>query len=430
MLKIGDNLVVAESGSAPAETNAIHESKPTGNTLPAVRTDSESAGNDFSPNQNSPQGLAATGKFTREPRKLWELGGKELEKTLAQLADDEFDAFARHYNMSEQKQTGFLCRWRCVCGAICSVKRARIHACYAQNIPTISWRDWCTLVGLNRKTAERYEQNWRTVIDAPKILVEAANREGLDLLQPRIANHLRNVLAELAGREPSEAELPELLTRLDQPAPPEKKKKMNRNKQDRPKSVAAARHSIAKVIAKIPEKEMEKADPLFHTYANVLPTAQMSVVIRSLFWNFVNSSTPEQQLSTAELFLETVQAEVEDLRKKLIPAIASDESIDEQLGETLLQQEPLPEPTADSASPPSEPEPAPSSEPRFTFDIIGAPQRFEITGKPFNVYTDSPLTEDCDDDDDNPPLAPTERKPPARETFSDNFVDSLAAEGL
>lgn len=219
MSKTGRAAVVAESGSAPAETNAIHESKPTDNTHPVVPPDAESAGAEISPNQNSPQGLAATGKFTGSPLKLWELGGKELEETLAQLADDQFDAFARNYNLSEQKQTGYLCRWRCVCGAICAVKRARIRECIMQDILTITWRDWCTSVGLNRKSAERWAQNWRTVIDAPQILVEAANREGLDLLQPRIANHLRDVLAELAGKEPDEEELPKLLNRLDQPAP-------------------------------------------------------------------------------------------------------------------------------------------------------------------------------------------------------------------
>ena len=87
--------------------------------------------------------------------------------------------------------------------------------------------------------------------------------------------------------------------------------------------------SISKVIAKIPEKEMEKGDPLFHTYASVPATAQMSVVVRSLFWEFVQSAPTDQQLRTAELFLEAVQAEVEDLRNKLIPPIASDESTDE-----------------------------------------------------------------------------------------------------
>jgi hypothetical protein len=426
MLEFSDKSVIAEAHSTPVEMDENHALEPNVNTLRAVPTDSDSAGTEASPNPNSPQGLAATGKFTRVPQKLWELGSKELEETLTQLADDQFDAFARNYNMSEQKQTGYLCRWRCVCGAICAVKRARIRECFKQDIPTIPWRDWCTSVGLNRKSAERWEQNWRTVIDAPQILVEAANREGLDLLQPRIANHLRDVLAELAGKEPTEEELPELLNRLDQPAPIEKKK--NRRKQDRPKSIAAARQSFSKAIARIPEKEREKADPLSHTCASVPPTAQMSVVVRSLFWNYVNSSTPEQKLGTAELFLETVQAEVEDLRKKMIPPIASDESTAEQPGETLNQQESSPEPTADSASPSSEPETESSSELRPGFWKIGEPQLVEITGEPdYYALTGSRRRDVGDDDDDNLTLVSTERKPPARETFAADFVDSLAA---
>jgi hypothetical protein len=423
MSKIGCAAVIAESGSAPAETDAIHESKPTDNTHPVVPPDTESADTEISPNQNSPQGLAATGKFTRSPKKLFELSSKELEETLTQLADDKLDLFARSYSSSDQKQTGFLARWRCVCGAICSVKRARIHACYAQDILTIGWQDWCDSVGLNRKSAERYEQNWRTVIDAPQTLVEAANREGLDLLQPRIANHLREVLAELAGKEPTEAELPELLNRLDLPAPPETKKK-KKGRANKPKSIAAARQAFSKVIEKIPEKEMETADALFHTFATSAPTAQMSVVVRSLFWNYVNSSTSEQKLGTAELFLETVQAEVEDLRNKLIPPIASDESTDEQPAETLNQQDPSPESIADSALPSFESEPAPSSElrplfcqpettsssePNPGFWATGEWQNVEITGKPdLTALTGSLPTEDSDDDGDDLTIVSTE----------------------
>jgi hypothetical protein len=160
---------------------------------------------------------------------------------------------------------------------------------------------------------------------------------------------------------------------------------------------------------------MEKADPLFHTYASVPATAQMSVVVRSLFWDFVQSAPRDQQLRTAEIFLETVQAEVDDLRKKLNP-LASDESIDEQPGETLNQQEPSPAPTAASAPPSSEPETASSSEvrplfcepetasssePNPFFWRVGGPQRVEIIGKPFNVFTGSLLSEESDDDEES-----------------------------
>src|SRR5664280_1711233 len=86
-------------------------------------------------NANTPQGLAATGKFTLSPKKLFELSSKELEEKLLLLPDDELDCFARNYGKSDQKQTSFLARWRCVCGAICSVKRARIRECFKQNIP-------------------------------------------------------------------------------------------------------------------------------------------------------------------------------------------------------------------------------------------------------------------------------------------------------
>jgi len=441
MSKIGRNAVVAESGSAPAETDAIHEFKPTNNTHPVVPPDAETAGTEISPNQNSPQGLAATGKITGSPLKLWELGGKVLEETLAQLADDQFDAFARNYNLSEQKQTGYLCRWRCVCGAICAVKRARIRECIKQDIPTITWRDWCASVGLNRKSAERWEQNWRTVIDAPQTLVEAANCEGLDLLQPRIANHLRDVLAELAGKEPAEAELPELLNRLDQPAPIETKK--NRSKQDRPKSIAAARQSFSKAIAKIPKKEMEKADPLFHTFVNVPPTAQMSVVVRSLFWQFVRSAPTDQQLSIAETFVEAAQAELDHIREEQNPVPSAVESTEEIPAETLNQQEPSPEPIADSAPPSSEPETESppevrplfcgpetesSSEPNPFFWKVGGPQRVEITGKPDLYALTGSLRSDIGFDDEGKlTRLSTERKPPARETFDEAFADSHAA---
>ena len=326
--------------------------------------------------------------------------------------------------------------------ALSAPSSARIRDCYKQGIETIGWQKWCVSVGIDRKSAERYEKNWRTVIDAPQIFLDAANREGLDLHQPRIADNLRIILVELAGREPSEAELPELLTRLDQPAPKPPKNKTGGH-QDKPKSIAAARQSFSKVIANIPEKEMENADPLFHTFASVPPTAQMSVVVRTLFWNYVNSSTPEQKLGTAELFLETVQAEVEDLHKKLNPSIASDESTAEQPREALNQQEPSPEPIADSAPPSSEPETESppevrplfcgpetesSSEPNPFFWKVGGPQRVEITGKPDLYALTGSLRSDIGFDDEGKlTRLSTERKPPARETFDEAFADSLAA---
>lgn len=416
MFEFRDKSVIAEAHYTPVKMDENHSLEPTVNTHPAA--DVEAVEINTPSDRNPPPGFAATGKFTRAPKKLFELSGKDLEETLTQLADDKLDLFARSYSSSDQQQTGFLARWRCVCGAICSVKRARIHACYAQDLPTIGWQDWCTFVGLNRKSAERYEQNWRTVIDAPRMLVEAANREGLDLLQPRIADNLKVILVELAGRQPSAEELPKLLTRLKQSAPP-------KPPSNKPKSLDDARQSFSKVFERIPEQEILEADPLFLTFATSAPTAQMSVVVRNLFWNFVNSSTPEQQLETAELFLETVQAEVDDIRKKLNPPTASDESTAERPGESLNQQEPSPELNAESVPPASEPESEPSTEQRTLFGGPSPWERVEITAKP-DLYALTGSRRRNVGDDNNLTFVSTKRKLPIRETFAEEFVDSLA----
>jgi hypothetical protein len=296
--------------------------------------------------------------------------------------------------------------------ALSAPSSARIRDCYKQGIETIGWQKWCVSVGIDRKSAERYEKNWRTVIDAPQIFLDAANREGLDLHQPRIADNLRIILVELAGREPSEAELPELLTRLDQPAPKPPKNKTGGHR-DKPKSIAAARQSFSKVIANIPEKEMENADPLFHTFASVPPTAQMSVVVRSLFWQFVRNAPTDQLLSIAEAFVEAAQAELDSIREQLNRPTDSVESTGELAEENLNQAEPSREPIVDDQLPSSELNAEPVSE------LVAEPP----------AKSRRKLLLEFDDEHDVLLNAPAvgERKLVASETFDESFVDSLAA---
>jgi hypothetical protein len=90
-------------------------------------------------------------------------------------------------------------------------------------------QDWCDLAGINRKSGQRWADNWQAVNDAPQIIIEGAIREDFDLFRPMVAEILKVILAELDGRIPDEDEVPALLVRLDPPGKPKT------NKSDGPK---------------------------------------------------------------------------------------------------------------------------------------------------------------------------------------------------
>lgn len=69
-------------------------------------------------------------------------------------------------------------------------------------------QDWCDLAGINRKSGQRWADNWQAVNDAPQMITEGATREDIDLFRPMVAEILKTILTELAGRIPNEDGVP------------------------------------------------------------------------------------------------------------------------------------------------------------------------------------------------------------------------------
>jgi plastocyanin len=151
--------------------------------------------------------LEENGKFT--------VSAAEMTAQLAKQTDDEIDAMVKQANGAELEGVQLSIYGRCTVGAYCWEKRRRINEMKSKHFKTITWEKWCTSVGLRSpKSAKRWAENWQTVQDTSAALANAVVLAGIDLFLPRVAEGLRFLNAELAGRELDTAWLPVLLAQL------------------------------------------------------------------------------------------------------------------------------------------------------------------------------------------------------------------------
>ena len=219
MRSIRDEAVVANAISAPAEIVAHNKLKTRDESQTALAADSAEAkaatiqpsaarnlahGNAFS-FVNLP--LTANGKFT--------VSAAEMIVQLAKRTDDEIDALVKRTSGAELEGIQLTFYARCTVGACCWERRRRNDEMKKKHFKTIPLERWCKSVGLRSpKSAKRWAENWQTVQDTSPALANAVVLAGIDLFLPRVADGLRVLNAELAGREPSAAWLPVLLAQL------------------------------------------------------------------------------------------------------------------------------------------------------------------------------------------------------------------------
>jgi hypothetical protein len=261
----------------------------------------------------SSQELSAAGKFTRSSqKKLTEMTKEELEDLLIHLPDDTLDEYAKLHGGLELRNGTFLTRARCVIGAIAWFKRKRIRDAHAQKQPTVGWQNWCTSVGLNRKTAERWEFNWGTIMSTPENLVQAAIRAGIDLFQPQTAENLKAVIKKLAGRVPDESELPDLLTQLEARPPEDQKRKsgtkrknpkpkvpvLNKPQPTPPQSVDELRELARQYLQN--HSDEQKNEPFLAAFVEVTPSTPVDKAFRPLFHRYLSMFPSTEREAIAE----------------------------------------------------------------------------------------------------------------------------------
>jgi hypothetical protein len=151
--------------------------------------------------------LSAAGKFT--------VSSAEMIVQLSKRTDDEIDALVKQAGGAESQGVQLSLYGRCSVGACCWERRRRNGEMKKKHFKTIPLESWCKSVGLRSpKSAKRWAENWQTAQDTSAVLTNALVFAGIDLFLPRVAEALRVLNAELAGREPSTFELPILLAWL------------------------------------------------------------------------------------------------------------------------------------------------------------------------------------------------------------------------
>jgi hypothetical protein len=182
----------------------------------------------------SPPDLAR-GKFSPEPKSFKTMTIPELRNKI-----EELKARVGKHGMSFN-------RYRRALGQALDEMRRRIADAGGRLViqkgePAVNWDEYCTSIGLNRRSASSWADNWRTIRDSPSNLLAAAELADIDLYQPRTAKILRLINEELEGKVPSETEIPALLDRLDPPDEPKpdgvmSPKRKNGNNRRNPKAV-------------------------------------------------------------------------------------------------------------------------------------------------------------------------------------------------
>ena len=301
MRSIRDEAVVANAISAPAEIVAHNKLKTRDESQTALAADSAEAkaatiqpsaarnlahGNAFS-FVNLP--LTANGKFT--------VSAAEMIVQLAKRTEDEIDSMAKRTSAAELQGIQLTLYGRCTLGALCWEKLRRNQ----KRKKSFSLAKWCTSVGMRSpKSAKLWAANFQTVLDTSAALANAVVLAGIDLFLPRVADGLRVLNAELAGREPRPAELPILLAMLKQlmkkpkDPPPSNEHKgsdvrpgslpVNRDPYGDEDLVESAeseeelRHYVATAI-----KQLALYDPLLRTYIALPSDATVEARAETLF---------------------------------------------------------------------------------------------------------------------------------------------------
>ncbi len=317
MRKISNKVVDAEAGSAPAEFGESKTSNDTGpgvvtdpsllapgsnRTTPKVKTSQAAVSTNQLANHNLACGntysfvnlpLPANGKFT--------VSAAEMIALLSKRTDDEIDAIVKQADNAELQGLQLALHARCWVGGCCWERRRRNSEMKKKQFKTIPLETWCKSVGLrSAKSAKLWAENFQTVLDTSAALKYVVAFAGIDLFLPRVAEALRIVNAELAGREPSTAELPILLAWLkerikkkkDPPLPNEHKAAIVR-----PEPIPLNGDPYAdEVLVEIPESEEEVHlylaaaikhlalfDPLLRTYISLPADATVEERAQKLF---------------------------------------------------------------------------------------------------------------------------------------------------
>jgi len=149
--------------------------------------------------------FTANGKFT--------VSAAEMIVQLSKFTDDEIDSMAKRTSDAELQGIQLTLYARSTLGALCwEILRRN-----PKRKKSFSLAKWCTSVGIRSpKSAKLWAANFQTVLDTSAALANAVVLAGIDLFLPRVADGLRVLNAELAGREPRTAELPILLAMLKQ----------------------------------------------------------------------------------------------------------------------------------------------------------------------------------------------------------------------
>lgn len=287
----GDPDIRAAAASMRAEsTNSAHDSAAKASTSCAEANHSQTHRSAYS---FGTLPLSANGKFTFSAAKMIEL--------LSKRTDDEIDAIARQADTAEVQGVQLSLYGRAWVGACYWEKRRRNNEMKKKHLKTIPLETWCKSVGLRSpKSAKRWAENFQTVLDTSTALKCVVAFAGIDLFLPRVAEALRILNAQLAGREPSTAELPILLAWLkervkkkkDPPPPNEHKETVVR-----PDSLPINDDPYAdEVLVEIPESEEEVRlyvaaaikhlalyDPLLRTYIALPADATVEARAQKLF---------------------------------------------------------------------------------------------------------------------------------------------------
>lgn len=173
-------------------------------------------GANHSDNSHDINGVGSRGNFTPQSE------SEKLERKLRELDELELVSKGTEWGRKVLEGGTFTARYRCYVGAVVWEKKRRNAEAHAKGEQTMNLQDFCDVIGVNRKSASGWAENWQAVRDAAKNLTEAAIREEIDLFKPSVAGALAVINAELAGRLPDADEIPALLLRLELPPNPAK----------------------------------------------------------------------------------------------------------------------------------------------------------------------------------------------------------------
>lgn len=164
----------------------------------AAETNSSNSSGD---GDSIPKALAIEpGKFAPAPKSFQAMTAGELSDLITKL------------NTQLGMQNMSFTRDRRALGQALDEMRTRIAAADGRLIiqvsePAVTWDGYCTMIGVSRRSAFNWAENWKTISEAPQNLVEAAGRAGIDLFRPKTVAALKNITKQYSGRISSDAEL-------------------------------------------------------------------------------------------------------------------------------------------------------------------------------------------------------------------------------